>query len=231
VRKTIAEGLYWDLDFENCFPVILYHTCKHYGQPTPVLERIVKDREKLLSEIMAFFSCTRKAAKQLVLKHIHGGKLNRKWFDAFGVPSANRLKHAEEPLHLIREMEDESELVRDFFLGKFPKFTNLLTDINQRRIACGQTPKDEWSALAHGLQTLEDKLLQHLETFLVQLDYQVDSYEFDGLKPRRNDQTGAFPRYILDDAQDYLASRDLGDGLKIPMRIEEKSLECPYGLA
>eukprot|EP01047_Picozoa_sp_COSAG01_P096825 COSAG01_NODE_27249_length_690_cov_1.653130_1_plen_229_part_11 len=81
VRKTIAEGLYWDLDFENCFPVILYHTCKHYDQPTPVLERIVKDREKLLSEIMAFFSCTRKAAKQLVLKHIHGGRINGKWFN------------------------------------------------------------------------------------------------------------------------------------------------------
>eukprot|EP01048_Picozoa_sp_COSAG05_P020280 COSAG05_NODE_3404_length_2084_cov_3.134005_2_plen_37_part_01 len=35
------------------------------------------------------------------------------------------------------------------------------------------------------MATLEDNLLQHLETFLASKGYQVDSLEYDGLKPRR----------------------------------------------
>jgi hypothetical protein len=225
-----GRGIMWDLDFENCFPVILLHACKHVDYDPPVLERCVNDRESVLGEIRDFFGCTRKAAKQLVLKHLHGGKLNQTWYDAFQVSQANRLKQANEPLQLIADMAAEAKAVRDVFLDTFPEYRLLLDDINVRRRASYQDLKDEWSALAWGLQTLEDKLLQHLETFLVGKGYQIDSYEFDGLKPRRNGVTGSFPFDVLQDAEAHLADQDLGGGLKVPMRIEEKEMTCPYDL-
>ena len=103
-----------------------------------------------------------------------------------------------------------------------------MADINRRRALNGQTPKNEWSALAYGLQTLEDRLLRHLEDFLNSQGYRVDSYEFDGLMVRRSGETGAFPRAVLDEAERHLANQDLGDELTIAMRVEEKPLCSPY---
>jgi hypothetical protein len=87
-----------------------------------------------------------------------------------------------------------------------------------------------FSALSWLMATLEDGLLRHLETFLTSKGYQVDSLEFDGLKPRRNGDTGAFPEPILRDAEAYLAAQTLRGGVHIPMKLAEKPLRCGYEL-
>ena len=41
LRKLIAAEFYWDLDFANCYPVIITNVCRQLGMSggTPVLDR------------------------------------------------------------------------------------------------------------------------------------------------------------------------------------------------
>ena len=88
-----------------------------------------------------------------------------------------------------------------------------------------------YSALSYVMATLEDELLQHLEAFLRSKGYQVDSLEFDGLKPRRPDGDGGapFPTTVLREAETYLSAKTLRGGVSVPMKPSEKALVSPYG--
>ena len=88
--------------------------------------------------------------------------------------------------------------------------------------------------MAHGLATFEDRLLRHLETFLTDRGYRVDSLEFDGLIVWRNGDGGTFPRELLDEAEQYLAIQDIGGGphsVFVPIKLEEKEMKSKYLIA
>jgi hypothetical protein len=95
----------------------------------------------------------------------------------------------------------------------------------------GREPKNLWTAVHYGLQTVERKLLGHLRDFMSERGYNVDilSKQYDGLYLWRDYKTGAFPLNLLRTAEIHLASQDLGGGLKVPMKLKEKSVKCPYG--
>ena len=64
--------------------------------------------------------------------------------------------------------------------------------------------------------------------------HRVDSLEFDGLKVWRNGDDGAFPRDILDEAEQYLAIQDIGGGTHsvfVPIKLEEKEMKSKYLIA
>ena len=70
-----------------------------------------------------------------------------------------------------------------------------------------------------------------VETFLTERGHRVDSLEFDGLKVWRNGDDGAFPRDILDEAEQYLAIQDIGGGTHsvfVPIKLEEKEMKSKY---
>eukprot|EP01043_Picozoa_sp_COSAG02_P077345 COSAG02_NODE_16882_length_1047_cov_18.109705_1_plen_124_part_00 len=86
-------------------------------------------------------------------------------------------------------MKKETKAIATFFISKFPEFGELLERIQAREIHNGvheHNRSDIKTALAHGLATFEDRLLRHLETFLKESGYRVDSLEFDGLKVWRS---------------------------------------------
>ena len=52
----------------------------------------------------------------------------------------------------------------------------------------------------------------------------------NGLYVGRNGNQDDFPMSSIRDAEAYMAAHDVGDGLKIPMKLKEKSVtvRCPY---
>lgn len=76
VRHTICKGLWIDLDFKNCHPVILEQLCTHYGIECPFLHKYNTDRSSLIKEIMDVKDCDRDYAKRCILKIMNGSKIN-----------------------------------------------------------------------------------------------------------------------------------------------------------
>ena len=135
-------------------------------------------------------------------------------------------------LKMVDDFKGECELICDRLLDTYPEFKDLIEQINQRvstnKQKVGRMAR--YSALSWLMATLEDNLLQHLETFLASKGYQVDSLEYDGLKPRRKGNTDAFPESVLRAAETYLGGQVLRGGVRIPMKLAEKEMKCKYRL-
>ena len=81
---------------------------------------------------------------------------------------------------MVDDFKGECELICDTLLGTYPEFKDLIGQINQRLPTNKQKAgrMANYSALSWLMATLEDNLLQHLETFLASKGYQVDSLEY-----------------------------------------------------
>ena len=231
VRKLVAGKYFYDLDFANCFPVIITSLCKAFNHPVPVLDKYVQDRDIVLDQIKSFYDCTRDDAKTLVLRYLHGGKVN-KWLSDAGIRDELCAKAARDGhCPIVMQLETECRNVCKFFLTKFPQFQSLLDHMNAKRESEGKDRKGAASGLAHGLQDFEDRLLQRLETFLAAKGYEVGSLEYDGVKVFRDGAAGPFPDAVLREAEGVLATHNLGSAaqpLFIPMKLAEKPMTSKY---
>ena len=70
LRSTLLQGLYMDLDFENCGPTLLLNLCKWHDIDFHWLREIVDNREHMLAEFQPFF--TRDEAKDMVVALLYG---------------------------------------------------------------------------------------------------------------------------------------------------------------
>ena len=69
---------------------------------------------------MRFYECDRHAAKNLVLKHLHGGKV-RKWLTDFNISKDVCAKVAKAGHHrIVTSLEKECEEITKFFMDTFP---------------------------------------------------------------------------------------------------------------
>lgn len=76
IRHTICKGLWIDLDFKNCHPVILEQLCKQYAIECPLLHEYNTNREEMLQEIIQTEGCTRDVAKRMILRALNGANVN-----------------------------------------------------------------------------------------------------------------------------------------------------------
>lgn len=76
IRHTICKGLWIDLDFINCHPVVLEALCNHYEIECPYLHQYNTQRDELLQEIMQVEGCTRDEAKRKVLSTLNGKNIS-----------------------------------------------------------------------------------------------------------------------------------------------------------
>eukprot|EP01050_Picozoa_sp_SAG11_P016376 SAG11_NODE_2229_length_3658_cov_3.278730_3_plen_200_part_00 len=129
----------------------------------------VNQREELFRRIMQFYNCSRKAAKQLVIKHLHGGKV-RQWLVDWKIADDICARIAQSGhCRIVMDLETESADIAAFFLDSFPEFKTLLDTIQAQERANSVQPRNmsgPMTALAHGLATFEDRLLKHLHVQL-----------------------------------------------------------------
>ena len=177
LRKTLAAKFYWDLDFENSYPTILTHTFAGRGGELariPVFARYCRSEqqwEACLTQIMAFYDVSRKAAKSCFLAHCHGGQMDgRRWTDADGreqrtgwmnewdVCDEVRVKASRQGhLQLVRDFARECAVVCALLTGQYPEFKGTLVQVNQR-LPANKRKTDRMG--------LPDAVLREAETYL-----------------------------------------------------------------
>ena len=83
IRHTICKGLYIDLDFKNCHPVILKQLCDKYEIKCPNLCKYVMNRDEMLDNISKSLNISSSDAKFIFLKALNGNKTTydiQNWF-------------------------------------------------------------------------------------------------------------------------------------------------------
>jgi len=74
IRHTICKGLYIDLDFKNCHPVILSTLCKNNNIECPYLNNYIENRETLLAKWSNDLDINKEDCKQNFLAMLNGNK-------------------------------------------------------------------------------------------------------------------------------------------------------------
>jgi hypothetical protein len=72
IRHTICRGLWIDLDFKNCHPVILLTLCQKHNIPCNFLTHYVNNRKQLLQEWSSVLNKTEEDIKILYLSALNG---------------------------------------------------------------------------------------------------------------------------------------------------------------
>jgi hypothetical protein len=235
IRKTIAEGLYWDLDFEDCYNTILFAVAQHYEFPPEIIEllrELTQDKDTLRQEVARFYECNVKAAKNLLLKHWMGGRVPQ-WLKDFHISDDVCARTSRDGHHpIVPRLEDAAPKVLTLMLDKIAPLRPFLERVNEQRSRAHRAPKTEYTALSYGLQTIECNLLRETERQLAQLGYKMEhaSKQFDGLYVWRDGRTGPFPQDQLDQITEALATFDVGGGLRVPMKLAEKDVKSPYSI-
>lgn len=87
IRGTLTAGEWYDIDIENCHPVIVAHVCRMAGIPTPRLDDYIAYRDTHLNNMMEHLrdtspsgKITRERAKSLFIMMLYGGGID-KWLN------------------------------------------------------------------------------------------------------------------------------------------------------
>lgn len=72
IRHTICKGLWIDIDFKNCHPVILLWLCKKHNIKCDFLENYVNNRDELMNKWMNLLNIPRDEVKTLFLCALNG---------------------------------------------------------------------------------------------------------------------------------------------------------------
>lgn len=86
IRQTIAADYYYDVDIKNAHPVFLANIMPQHGIDVPFIKHYVKNRDKILGELIALNGFEKDNAKQQILKVIYGGNATCKateWMTGF----------------------------------------------------------------------------------------------------------------------------------------------------
>ncbi|HEY9703816.1 MAG TPA: DUF5906 domain-containing protein [Allocoleopsis sp.] len=107
IRHTLANGIYKDVDIENCHPVILVQYCKKKGYACDKIEKYVNNRNTYLEDIvkvndLEWNQNNKEWAKKIILSAVNGSmnkipkciremKVKPQWFEDF-YNQANMIK-------------------------------------------------------------------------------------------------------------------------------------------
>lgn len=105
VRHSIAGGLYYDIDMENCHPSFLLEMCRRFGLETPCLSEYVNARNDVF-EMLITDRFDRSFVKTMMLVLINGGYTAYK-------------KYGEHPW--IEKYLDELLMIHNEFIKVYPE--------------------------------------------------------------------------------------------------------------
>jgi hypothetical protein len=207
VRHTICKGIWIDIDFKNCHPVLLEQLCIAYDIDCPYLHKYNTDRERLLLEIMQVSQCDRDEAKRTILKTLNGGKciVDVEWWS---------------------NMRIEFKTIANLIASRkeFDKLKKIVAKYKKDNI--------EASTMNAVLCYFENKCLQVLFKFLSDkkvIKNQVCCLIYDGMQIEDNEYnrkmlTGS----MLADASKFIFDKT-GFNLMIEIKDFDQALELPEG--
>lgn len=177
IRHTICKGVWIDLDFKNCHPVILSQLCKKHNINCEHLDSYINNREDLLEKWAKQSGNSKDEMKKAFLSAMNGNKST---------------KDTSRWSLYIDEFKNIHELI-----AKLPENETLLKEVEEletknvyakvcNRILCNVENK----CLEVLYQNLDKrKLLNYVQDDII---YKVCSLIFDGLQIPDNEQTRQF---------------------------------------
>jgi hypothetical protein len=245
-RGPLAAGHYHDLDMENCHYLIMVQIAEQHGTPLECVRRYVDTREECLKSVCDFYDVSRRAAKDLFLSVLNGGK-PWAWMDKFNVSETLRehLAHGRREHHgLIQDLQREYRVIRDILFkheAYAPHVDGFIQQIKRNNPDTHWTTKREdpqgawtdWtqaseeyeesirrSAFSNLLQDQERLCLDAIITELGKQGYEVGCKIFDGCLVRRK-EAATLPASLVV-ACEGAVLRDTG----LAMPLWEKCLIC-----
>jgi hypothetical protein len=221
IRHTICNGLYIDLDFKNCHPVILKTLCNKNNIECPYLINYIENRDELLDKWSKDLDISKDETKQNFLAMLNGNKTiydTDNWVDM--MTEFENIHKSISSLHEYREIYDEVSKYN--FDNIFAKTTN--------RILC----EIENKCLVQLYTILKDKKMLYVE-----IDGEVHiicSLIFDGLQIPDNEinRSRTTPEFlakystIIEDKTGFyldITTKPFNDILTIPENYEDDLID------
>jgi hypothetical protein len=195
-RATLANGLYYDIDFVNCHPSILEQYCIKNGIKCNNLSNYNRNRDDIIKKIMSDLDYTRNDVKDLFLSLINGG--NREGLVA------------------------THELIRDF-KNEMTSIHNLIVQINPKILKQVKRCFDETEPNINGkvvnriLCDIENSLLLNAVKILIDKNYNIDCLIFDGFLIRI-EEGKIVSIELLEEVSNYVNQKT---GYKLKLAIKE----------
>jgi hypothetical protein len=178
IRHTICKGLWIDLDFKNCHPVILSQLCKKHNINCEHLDSYINNREELLEKWAEQSGNSKDKMKKAFLKALNGNKSNFTQISRWSLYT-DEFKNIHETIAKLPENKTLLEEVEELETKNvYAKVCN--------RILCNVENK----CLEVLYQNLDKrKLLNYVKDDII---YKVCSLIFDGLQIPDNERTRQF---------------------------------------
>jgi hypothetical protein len=190
VRHTIAAEYYWDLDFQNCHPQLLFQYCQKNNIECVQLKYYIANRETCINELIKLNAEMDKTkAKQVILAIMNGGEKDYKSV----VKKSTWLKlyycEIKEILATISQLNKPAfELRKKANIANKKDYNHEGSYVNT--ILCG----------------LENEAVQYLDKYLTSKGFIVDVLVFDGLMVRKQDGL-SITTSLLDESSQFIYSR------------------------
>jgi len=208
LRHTLCKGLWVDLDFANCQPVLLAQICQRMGIHAPCLDRYVGNREEMLAELQEAGGLPdRDTAKKLILECLFGSSCK--------VPGVTWWE----------ELRSEFKGIASF-VANHPSNAVFLTNTK----ASGEHNLNA-RVMNAVLFDMENRCLEHLYDYLREQGCILSDMQcaliFDGLQIRENEHN----RGLLD-RETFLqdSSRHICDATGFTVDIKVKAFDEAYDL-
>lgn len=149
IRGALANGLYIDIDIENCHPVILLHLCGKLNIVAPELTRYINNRNLCIDELINANSlCDRAYIKKVILAVMNGGSADY---------------NAINPTEWIVRFREEIKGIQTTLAREFD---TLYSQIKNKRIKEGRDYNHDAGLMAHLINREEYKYLSCIIEYL-----------------------------------------------------------------
>lgn len=210
-RNTLAEDYYFDIDFENCAPSILYQLCQKLGIKAEILGDYVDNRTEILKDFMECYKCDRTTAKQLFTSLMFLGSY-KTW------EKKNNIKIHQDNIEFIEDFEEEMKMISEtlYNCDQFKTFAQEYEEYKKKKYIskleeykAGKTkekPREPifWASfISNVVFSIENRLLTHLCDFFVANNEVPETRMFDGVFIRRFGRR-KLPNTLLTSASNYI---------------------------
>lgn len=215
-RNTFMRQTYYDLDMDNCHPIILRGILqnnlpedKKVELEFPQLSEYCDNRNKVIGDVMRAYNCDRKRAKNAFISLMYNGSV-ASWKNGDGTDKLTGTDPVVESF--LDKFHGEVQKITDLFIAKNPELYKLHADTYRKDPKNAGKKNERGSFLSTVAQDYEIKIIDHLldyvmdKTELSRVDGEADkhiiSYSFDGfmLLKERVDAYGGVDA-LLEDLQ------------------------------
>lgn len=217
IRHTLARGLYIDLDFKNCHPVILKQLCDFNKWDCENLTYYVNNRDLCINQLSNATGCSKFDAKLNILKILNGGRIIH---NATGNIRMNEIQDNLKQLTWYSKLDKEITFIHKQIWDNYPEYAKIADNKPKKKIhnLLG-------SCFNHFITDIENQCLLAFEDFLLKNDFKPDVLCFDGIMVRIDDDN-VITQETLIEAQEFIKNTT-SFSLEIIEKVMDLYIELP----